>query len=262
MSRLTSFLRMAGALPAKHRRPRRVPADDHAGALPAKHRRPPRVPSDDHAGAILASLSTEKFASIRVRYDGAKGAKYLDLEKYVPFTVGLCRTLDLIDAPKRRILDIGCGTGLFMYCAARFGHEAVGIDIPDPLQEEMAALFGVDRHIAPVRAFEPIAIDGPFDLVTAMGTVFDRDSSGNDSRPVWTCKEWAYLLEELERLLPPSGRVFLRINQGEEAKRAKVDYYNAEVHQALAHAHRGGINYLFSRTELSMAIANLARPAS
>jgi len=209
----------------------------------------------DQAAEILAELSQKNFSELRERDPLARWRKYLDFEKYVPFTVNLCRNLELIGSPRQSILDIGCGSGLFLYCARHFGHEEIGIDIEDALLGDMAKLFGVDRRIAPVLAFQPIDVDGSFDLITCMGTLFDRTKTDRGAVP-WSCAHWAFFLRNLGQHLSGTGRVFLRINRGKTMP-ANCPLYDEELFEALRHGHLSSIAFLFDRAGLSRAIGNL-----
>jgi SAM-dependent methyltransferase len=203
---------------------------------------------------ILASIARNDVEVLRFKYPNDGWVKYLNLEKYIPVTVRFCEQLNLPNMAPQQILDIGCGTGLFLYCAKYYGHDGIGLDIENDLMGEMAKILGVERVIAPVRAFEPISIQGEFDLVTVMGTQFDNKKGGSRR---WSCGEWCFFLRDLEIHLTPKGRVFLRINRGREALAVGRNYYDERVHGALLHGHLGGISYLFDRVTLSQAIENL-----
>jgi SAM-dependent methyltransferase len=207
----------------------------------------------DRSDEVRRSLEGTDFETLRRRFPESRWHKYLDLSVYVPVSVGICRELKLIGAPPQRILDIGCGTGLFLYCARYFGHDGIGTDIEATMMAEMAAMLGVERRVEAVQAFTPVSVPGPFDLITCMGTQFDRPQTG-----AWGCAEWAYFLRDLETRLTASGRVFLRINRGREATAAGRTYYDADVHRSLQHGHLHGIAYLFDRPKFAAAIRNLS----
>jgi SAM-dependent methyltransferase len=209
-----------------------------------------------HIKGILADLDGGEMDALRVKYRDARWNKYFDLQTYVPISVEFCQQLRLFGSQTQQILDVGCGTGLFLHCAQHFGHRGIGVDIEDELMGEMARLMKVERRIEPVRAFNPISVEGEFDLVTAMGTLFNLPNAKiGEGR--WSCAEWGFFLADLERRLSPAGRVFLRINRGREARAQGLNYYDERVDQALGHGRLGGISYLFDRAALSRAIENL-----
>jgi SAM-dependent methyltransferase len=209
-----------------------------------------------HINRILADLDGGEMDALRVKYRDARWNKYFDLQTYVPISVEFCQQLGLIGRQTQQILDVGCGTGLFLHCAQHFGHRGIGVDIDDELMGEMARLMKVERRIEPVRAFNPISVEGEFDLVTAMGTLFNLPNAKiGEGR--WGCAEWGFFLADLERRLSPAGRVFLRINRGREARAQGLNYYDERLDQALGHGRLGGISYLFDRAALSRAIENL-----
>lgn len=80
--------------------------------------------------------------------------------------------------PRRRLLDLGCGTGQLLFQLARFFEHAVGID-PEPDMLDEAILAAEERGIvnvdwitgdsAELRELQPVL--GRFDLVT-IGTAF------------------------------------------------------------------------------------------
>jgi SAM-dependent methyltransferase len=211
----------------------------------------------DPVAEIMERLAGKDFLSLKDRYPGSTWHKYLNLPKFVPASVKYCEVLGLIDAAPQRILDIGCGTGLFLYCAHHFGHSGVGIDIETDLMAEMAAMLGVEREIERVAAFTPLHPRGKFNLIVCMGTQFDG-ANPSPIRRQWGLPDWNFFLADLLEQLTPDGRVFLRINRGREAKRAGRMYYNEHLAKALQHGHRGGIAYLFDREGLAVAVRNTA----
>ncbi len=63
-----------------------------------------------------------------------------------------------------RLLDVGCGRGVFLHAAALEGYQAHGLDISDANVESIRSQFGIEVTVAPFEAaeFEP----GSFDVVT------------------------------------------------------------------------------------------------
>jgi SAM-dependent methyltransferase len=214
--------------------------------------------ADETIGAILSALASIDRDDFHRRFPGSLRLKYLNFDRFVARDVAYCRLLGLDRMPPARILDIGCGTGLFLYAVKHFGHRGVGIDIEDEFYRRMAAKLGVDRRIEPVTPFVPLRVDGPFDLITAIATTFDRYYAAEDGMPhlrgLWGASEWAFFLKDLQRLLTPDGRVFLKLN-----KTGHEDRPNA----ALAPGVRGasGRALLYDRETLASAIEELAREA-
>ncbi len=210
---------------------------------------------------ILATLPPERFHALASAYPSSRWLKYTDMKRFVPFTVWLCNHLGLIESEQPvRILDIGCGSGLFLYCAGYLGHSGVGLDVEDPLLGAIAEALNVDRRISPILPFQPLPHElGKFGLVTAMGTVFDRYGGSRSAGNWWGAGEWHFLLEQIAKILEPTGRLFLRINRGAEAKSRGEPFYSYEVHEALRHGHQEGISYLFDRHGVARAIENLGR---
>ena len=211
--------------------------------------------------AILSELDRPEFAALRAKHQGDLWEKYLNFDKYVPFNVRLCHQIGLHKTRPLRLLDIGCGGGLFMYCAKYYGHEPLGLDVEDKLLGEMAEAFGVERRIGPVHAFQPVSIEGRFDLISCIGTVFDWISSpGSDDGKGWTPREWRFFLSDLRsRLLTKDGRVYLRLNRGEEAKSKGEYFYDDRLRLAFEHGHLRSSEILLDRVGLDLAIDRLGR---
>lgn len=173
------------------------------------------------ADSVLADLSCPEIERIRRRYADNRHLKYInDLERFVRRDLRICEFLGLDRAPRRNVLDIGCGTGLLLHCMQRYGHTGVGIDVPDPFYADMARFYGVDRRTEAVRPFQSLQVEGIFDLITCIAVTFDRifDEAGNRVG-VWTPSEWRFFLVDLESRLSPQGRVFLKLNKTGDAMR-------------------------------------------
>jgi 2-polyprenyl-3-methyl-5-hydroxy-6-metoxy-1,4-benzoquinol methylase len=102
-----------------------------------------------------------------------------------------------------RILDVGCGHGLFLRWAKRSGWDAVGIDYPSSATRcarEQNGLRVIESDA--IRAVEEQSAElGQFDLIT-----------------VWHCLEHASdpfsLVKHLRKILKPSGKLLIAVPNG------------------------------------------------
>ena len=106
---------------------------------------------------------------------------------------------DAIDLRDKRLLEIGCGSGMETWGAAHnFGADSYGVDVSE--RESWATLRGVRVHLEMV----DIGLTNPFDE-----DMFDRAMSFT----VWEHVAHPYqLLEQLYRSLKPGGLAWLKVN--------------------------------------------------
>ncbi len=143
--------------------------------------------------------------------DKVTSRKYLDLEEWMPTNTKRIRDVMLRPAPpKKRVLDIGCGTGFFLHIAQTLGHEVLGMDIPShKLFDEMCALLRIPRILHTIEPFQKLPdLGAPFDLITAHMTCFNRYEDGKR----WGPKEWEFFLDDIETRLTPDGRICMDLN--------------------------------------------------
>jgi SAM-dependent methyltransferase len=152
--------------------------------------------------------------------------KYLDVRRSLRAAlkraqpVGLLR--DCVPPGSRRVLDIGCGAGFFLFIAQLNGYDCLGLDVGDvPVYDETMAILGVRRIDARVEAFTPLpSFPDAFDLITAFGMVFNRTARGS-----WEAPEWEFFLDDVRRHLAPGGRLYLVPNplgSGERGSRRSM----------------------------------------
>lgn len=194
---------------------------------------------------ILTSLAGKDFTALRQKYSDARWSKFLQIKPHLP--IGIMWELNLIGTPPLRVLDIGCGAGLFLYCLKYHGHDAIGTDIDDPLLAGLAEIYGVDRRVIPVQPFTPLQIEGNFDLITCIQTYFDRPNPHN--KHWWGRAEWHYFLSDMAGKLSPQGRIFLRINRSK---------HDAEVLAALHTKRRRRREITLDRNALERSLRRLA----
>jgi len=100
-----------------------------------------------------------------------------------------------------RLLDVGCGGGLFAACAKRIGWEAQGLD-PNPAAVEAAARYGVPVRIATIE-------ESGFDANT-FDIIYSNDVIEHVCDPIEAFRE-------IYRLLAPGGVFILSTPNGDRA---------------------------------------------
>jgi len=164
---------------------------------------------------VIETIDPVKLEHIRRRYAvadaGADWPKYLDLDRWIGVNIRRIRQLELDVARSKRILDLGCGAGYFLYIAQLLGHSGVGLDIDRlPMFREITRLLGVRRVVQRIQAFRPLPSCGQkFDVITAFMICFN-----NHKMPgLWGVPEWEFFLDDLAKHLKPRGRIWLELNQ-------------------------------------------------
>jgi SAM-dependent methyltransferase len=164
---------------------------------------------------VIETIDPVAFERLRKRYavanPGADWPKYLDLDRWIGINIRRIRQTELDLARPKRILDLGCGAGYFLYIAQLLGHSGVGLDM-DRLSmfREVTRLLGVRRVVQRIDAFQRLPDFGQrFDLITAFMICFNNHKMPD----LWKVPEWEFFLEDLTKHLTPRGRVWLELNQ-------------------------------------------------
>jgi SAM-dependent methyltransferase len=164
---------------------------------------------------VIETIDPVAFGRIRKRYavanPGADWPKYLDLDRWIPINIRRIRQIELDLSRPRRILDLGCGAGYFLYIAQLLGHSGVGLDM-DRLSmfREVTRLLGVRRIVKQIGAFQPLPdFEEKFDVITAFMICFNNHKMPD----LWKIAEWEFFLDDLAKHLTPRGRVWLELNQ-------------------------------------------------
>src|SRR5438477_5020322 len=120
---------------------------------------------------LRAKIDRERLREIQQRYtDSPEGfAKYTDIDRYLRVNRERVQDLKLHRSTPKRVLDLGCGGGFFLFILKNLGHSALGIDVGRVvLFTELVELFGVQRLDWRISAFEPLPDLGQkFDWITA-----------------------------------------------------------------------------------------------
>jgi SAM-dependent methyltransferase len=164
---------------------------------------------------VVETIDPAGFDPIRQRYavtnPGADWPKYLDLDRWIEINIRRIRELELDLSRPKRILDLGCGAGYFLYIAQLLGHSGLGLDMDRvAMFRDITRLLGVRRVVQRIEAFRPLPDFGQkFDLITAFMICFnDHKMPG-----LWKVPEWEFFLDDLAKHLKPRGRVWLELNQ-------------------------------------------------
>ena len=172
---------------------------------------------------IYRRIDQAKLAAIQAEYAGSKEhyAKYADVRRWLRLNIVRAQDLKLHRCPPKSVLDLGCGGGFFLFVLQQLGHKCLGLDIDGfPLFSRLLDLFGVERRLWAITAFEPLPDLGrKFDLITAFSVEFNRKGAWR-----WGPAEWKFFLDDLNRHLNPGGRIFFGLNPGTDKT-----YYNEEV---------------------------------
>jgi len=175
-----------------------------------------RAPLSLDAARITKTVDPEKFRKVYERYrvddPGDHWPKYLELERWMEINLKRVRDLGLDLGGRKRVLDIGCGTGYFLYICQYLGHNVLGMDLDEePGFSEMVELLGVKRVIWRVEAFQPLPnLGARFDVIAAHMICFN----GHKSDKLWKSAEWEFFLDDLaENHLNPGGQICLEFNR-------------------------------------------------
>ena len=164
---------------------------------------------------FIDNIDKKELERIKEKYfnpkDKVTSRKYLDLDEWMPTNTKRIRDVMLRPAPpKKRVLDIGCGTGYFLHIAKTLGHDVLGMDIPGhKLFDEVCGLLQVPRCLHTIEPFQKLPdLGAPFDLISAHMTCFNRYEDGKR----WGPKEWAFFLDDIEKRLTPAGVIYMDLN--------------------------------------------------
>jgi SAM-dependent methyltransferase len=176
---------------------------------------------------LLAKVDQRRLREIQTRYANSPEhyAKYADVERLLKLNIRRVQDLNLHRLPPKRVLDLGCGGGFFLFILQQLGHTCLGLDIDEfPLFTELLELFRVERRVWMIRPFERLPDFGrKYHWITAFATAFNRN---RECTCWWGPNEWKFFLDDLESFLAPSGTIFLALN----ADKAGA-YYTPELRE-------------------------------
>ena len=179
------------------------------------------------ADRIIQSIDREQLEQIRQRYavegPSPHWPKYLHLHRWIDINIRRVRELELDVSSPKRIIDLGCGAGYFLYICRLLGHDVLGLDLGNPpMFAEITKLLGLERVISRIERFVPLPDLGQkFDLITAFLICFNRHKQTD----LWGVAEWDFFLNDLEENhLNPGGMIALEFNE-----EPTIGFYTKEV---------------------------------
>src|SRR2546423_8402708 len=130
---------------------------------------------------MLAQIDCDRAREIQQRYANSSAgyAKYADIEPWLRLNRERAQDLNLHRLEPKRVLDLGCGGGFFLFILKNLGHSVVGLDTGQvQLYAELLDLFGVERIVWTINAFEPLPnFPETFDWITAFSVSFNAKHS-------------------------------------------------------------------------------------
>ena len=127
----------------------------------------------------------------------------------------------LLDAGKRRVIDIGCGCGYLLIALQRRGYQCLGIDFNEHLVRVAIERFGIQARVDRV------------ECLLSLGQTFDLAILSNVLEHVEKPRE---LLENIRKILNPGGLVVVEIPNrnwtsiGQSLQRGTCDRKNYPPH--------------------------------
>ncbi len=122
---------------------------------------------------------------------------------------------------RMKVLDIGCGPGMFSMVLGKDGHDVTAIDYSDGMiakAKQNCAEAGVPANILKMDAQNLEFEDGTFDLIVSRKVVWNLPD------PVRAYKEWLRVLKDDGKMILFDGNYFLRMYDDEYKANAEKQF--------------------------------------
>src|SRR5258708_8715313 len=108
---------------------------------------------------MLAKIDEGRVREIQQRYANSTAgyAKYANIEPWLRLNRERVQDLKIHRSEPKRVLDLGCGGGFFLFIARNLGHSVLGLDIEHvALFTQLLELFPVPRGVWRISPFAPL----------------------------------------------------------------------------------------------------------
>ena len=152
--------------------------------------------------------------------DPEDALKYLTLDFWLREHIRRAVGMGVHRRQRMKILDLGCGSGLFPFICRCWGHDAAGLDKPIAVcrpaeaivYSVMLEMLGVSVTRSMISAHERMNVHETYDLITAFNICFNQHKQANE----WGEGDWKFFLLDVATDLNPGGSVYLLFNRHEE----------------------------------------------
>jgi SAM-dependent methyltransferase len=138
--------------------------------------------------------------------------RFGDSQFWIKRNVERVQDLSLDRGPRRRILDLGCGPGYFLYVAQQLGHSGIGLDLDQQaIFRDTLCLLNVRRIIHRIDPQQPLPVaEKKFDLITSYLTCFHRIERLTDGNwRTWSADDWQFFIDDVRTNQLNQGGIML-----------------------------------------------------
>lgn len=190
--------------------------------------------------------------------------KYFALDYWLRDNIQRAVRINVHGRPRMKILDLGCGSGLFPFVCRFSGHDAVGLDKPITACRPAEAIvysimpetLGVPVTRSVIRAQERMEVNERYDLITAFMICFNQHKQPNE----WGRGEWEFFLSDAATKLNPGGTVHLSFNRHDE-RYGPLRYWDREtlsIFEACGEVDRASGTATFNRESIIRTLSGSA----